>query len=73
MNRVREGRFLRKKSQLKLYLESGVTPCVISWIECGRWNATREQQIKLAGALGFEVGWLFPEGDNKQQEDPEQV
>jgi len=60
MNRLREGRFKKKKSQLKLYLESGVTPCIISWIETGRWNPTETQKIKLANALGVEVDWLFP-------------
>ena len=69
MNKLREGRFRRKKSQLKLYLESGVTPCIISWIECGRWNPSEEQKLKLANALGFEVSWMFPEENNMREKD----
>lgn len=55
----------RNMSQLKLYLETGVAPCIISWIENGRWNPTKEQQLKLATALGLDVGLLFPEKHKK--------
>lgn len=64
MNRLREARSKRRKSQLKLYLETGVVPCIISWIENGRWNPTEIQKIKLANALSVEVDWLFPKEDN---------
>lgn len=64
MNRLREARSKRRKSQLKLYLETGITPCVISWIENGRWNPTETQKIKLANALHVEVDWLFSKENN---------
>ena len=60
MNRLREARSKRRKSQLKLYLEIGITPCIISWIENGRWNPSEEEKVKLANALHVEVDWLFP-------------
>ena len=63
MNRLREARSKRRKSQLKLYLETGITPCVISWIENGRWNPTEIQKKKLAKALGVKKGWLFLENE----------
>ena len=63
MNRLREARSKRRKSQLKLYLETGITPCVISWIENGRWNSTEIQKKKLAKALGVKKDWLFLENE----------
>jgi transcriptional regulator with XRE-family HTH domain len=63
MNRLREARSKRRKSQLKLYLETGITPCVISWIENGRWNPTEIQKKKLAKALGVKKNWLFSENE----------
>ncbi len=63
MNRLREARSKRRKSQLKLYLETGITPCVISWIENGRWNPTEIQKKKLAKALGVQKNWLFSENE----------
>jgi len=69
MNRLREARSKRRKSQLKLYLETGVVPCIISWIENGRWNPSKEQKLKLANALGFEVSWMFPGENNRKEKD----
>jgi len=63
MNRLREARSKRRKSQLKLYLETGITPCVISWIENGCWNATKIRKKKLAKALGVKKNWLFSENE----------
>jgi transcriptional regulator with XRE-family HTH domain len=65
MNRLREVRSNRRKSQLKLYLETGITPCIISWIENGRWNPSDEEEAKLAKALNVEKDWLFPKEGNK--------
>lgn len=65
MNRLREARFKKKQTQLRLYLETGITPCVISWIENGRWNPSEEEKEKLAKALGVERDWLFPKEDSK--------
>ena len=60
MNRLKEARFKKKQTQLRLYLETGITPCVISWIENGRWNPSEEEKEKLTKALGVTKDWLFP-------------
>jgi len=65
MNRLKEARFKKKQTQLRLYLETGITPCVISWIENGRWNPSDEEEAKLAKALSVERDWLFPKEDSK--------
>ena len=65
MNRLKEARFKRNKSQLELYQEIGIWPCIISWIENGRWNPSDEEEAKLAKALTVERDWLFPKEDSK--------
>lgn len=65
MNRLKEARFKKKQTQLRLYLETGITPCVISWIENGRWNPSDEEEAKLAKALSVEKDWLFPREGNE--------
>jgi transcriptional regulator with XRE-family HTH domain len=65
MNRLKEARFKKKQTQLRLYLETGITPCVISWIENGRWNPSDEEEAKLAKALSVEKDWLFPKEGNE--------
>ena len=65
MNRLKEARFKKNQTQLRLYLETGITPCVISWIENGRWNPSDEEEAKLAKALNVEKDWLFPKEGNK--------
>ena len=64
MNKLKETRFRKEKSQLQLYLETGIAPCIISWIENGRWNPSEKEKIKLANALNTEVDWLFPKENN---------
>lgn len=60
MNRLRQTRFEKKKSQLKIYKETGIFPSYISWIESGRLNPTETEKTKIANCLGVEKDWLFP-------------
>jgi transcriptional regulator with XRE-family HTH domain len=63
MNRLKEARFKRNKSQLELYQEIGIWPSKISYIENGYWNPSEEEKEKLAKALGVKKDWLFLENE----------
>jgi len=60
MNRLKETRFGKGKSQLKVYLETGIWPSRISEIENGHRIPTESEKVKLANALEVEKGFLFP-------------
>jgi transcriptional regulator with XRE-family HTH domain len=66
-NRLKEARFFAKKSQIKLWLESGVHYSTISRIECGYLKPTETQQRSLAKALQVKPSWLFPEKQEEEQ------
>ena len=59
-NRIKEARFFAGKSQIMLWLQTGIHFSTISRIECGYVDPNEDQKKKLARALGVEVGWLFP-------------
>jgi len=61
MNRLREARFKKNKTQIQLFIDTGICQSKISYIENGYWIASEEEKIKLANALGVEKDWLFPE------------
>jgi len=61
MNRLKEARFKKRKSQIQLFKETGIWPSKISYIENGYWNPSEEEKEKLAKALGVKKEWLFPE------------
>ena len=60
MNRVHEVRTKTRKTQAQISSLTGLAQPYISYIERGFWNPTDEEKIKIANALGVEVGWLFP-------------
>jgi len=60
MTRLKEARFSSRKTQMQLWLETGIHYSTISRIECGDIIPTEEQKEKLATALQVEVEWLFP-------------
>jgi len=60
-NRMKEARFFANKSQMELFLVTGIHYSTISRIECGYIQPTGEQISKLAGALKVKKGWLFPQ------------
>ena len=60
-NKLKEARFFSGKTQIQLWLETGIHYCTISRIECGYLKPTEEQKKKLAKALDRERGWLFGE------------
>jgi len=59
-NRLKEARLRAMKSQIRLWLETGVHFSTISRIECGYLDASPDQKGKLAAALRVDVDWLFP-------------
>ena len=65
MNRLRQVRFEKRKSQLKIYKETGIFPSYISWIESGRLNPTEVEKVKLADCLDVKKDWLFPKENLK--------
>jgi len=60
-NRVKEGRFFEKKTQLDLSIKTGIDHATISRIERGYQIPSESQKIKLAKALNRDIAWLFPE------------
>lgn len=62
MNRLREIRQKQRKSQLQLYLESGIQPSRVSYIENGHWIPSDEDKKALAIALKVDVEEVFPAG-----------
>lgn len=64
MNKLREARFEKRKSQILLFKETGIWPSRISCIENDHLEATRTEKKKLATALDWEVKLLFPENDD---------
>jgi transcriptional regulator with XRE-family HTH domain len=71
MNRLREARFRRRISQLRLFKVTGVWPSKISAIENDLLPPTGEQKKKLSKALNYPIEWLFPiedrEGENAEE------
>jgi transcriptional regulator with XRE-family HTH domain len=61
MNRLRETRFKKSKTQIQLFKVTGIWPSRISYIENGYMEAKEEEKKKLSEALGVEKNWLFPE------------
>jgi len=59
-NRLKEARFQARKPQIRLWLETGIHYSTISRIECGYIEPTKEQQEKLAEALGKPLEFVFP-------------
>jgi transcriptional regulator with XRE-family HTH domain len=60
MNRLREARFKKRKSQIQLFKETGIWPSRISYIENGYMRPHEEEEIRISNTLGFERSWLFP-------------
>jgi len=60
MNRVKEARFKKGKTQIQLFKETGMWPSRISYIENGYMKPSKKEKKKLANALSVEVDWLFP-------------
>jgi len=66
-NRLKEARFFKKKTQVQLYLETGIHFSTISRIEGGYVQPSKEQRIKLVSALGVDEEWLFPMNGGKNE------
>lgn len=59
MNRLRESRVVKRITQFRLRLETGVHPSKISLIENNLVEATEDEKQKLAKALGVSVAEIF--------------
>jgi len=66
-NRLKEARFFKRKTQVQLFLETGIHFSTISRIEGGYVNPSNEQREKLACVLGVDEGWLFPKDGEKNE------
>ena len=60
MNRVKEARFKKGKTQIQLFKETGMWPSRISYIENGYMKPSKKEKKKLTNALHVKVDWLFP-------------
>jgi len=65
MNRLKEARFKKSKSQIQLFKETGIWTSKISYFENGYWIPTEEEKIRLANALDVKKDWLFPKDINE--------
>jgi len=65
MNRVKEARFKKGKTQMQLFKETGMWPSRISYIENGYMRPREEEEIRISNTLGFERSWVFPRKDSK--------
>jgi transcriptional regulator with XRE-family HTH domain len=61
MNRIREGRFTRRITQMRLAIKVRISPSKLSYIENGLVLADEKLKRKLARALKVDPAWLFPE------------
>lgn len=59
-NRLRENRISKGLNQVELAAKASVSVSLISQLENGR-RISRRKKIKVASALGLEVGQVFPE------------
>ena len=66
MNRLKEARFKRNITQIRLWQKCGIQPFRISFIENGYVKARPAEKEKIADALGFPMDWLFPERKKKK-------
>jgi transcriptional regulator with XRE-family HTH domain len=55
-------------NQTELGFHAGASPSIISLIENGKRNPSTATLAKIAGALGVEVGELFPKGPSSSPE-----
>lgn len=63
MNRLREVRVIRRVTQFRLRLETGIHPSKISLIENDLVEPTADEKIRLASALGVTIEEIFEDGE----------
>ena len=63
MNRLKEIRFKKCKTQIQLFKDTGIWPSRVSYIENGYMEAKEAEKIKLSKALGVKKDWLFPKNE----------
>jgi transcriptional regulator with XRE-family HTH domain len=66
VNRLREVRFQKRLSQIRLALRVGISPSRISYFENELARPTKQQRVKLARALKEDLGLLFPEDEDEK-------
>ncbi|MHA2217640.1 MAG: helix-turn-helix domain-containing protein [Candidatus Hodarchaeales archaeon] len=60
MNRLKETRFRKGKTQIQLFKETGIWASRISYIENGYMKPRKKEKQMLAEALCVDENWLFP-------------
>lgn len=63
MNRLREERVIRRITQIKVALATGINPSKISLIENGYIQPRDDEKAKLSNALGVSPETIFPEAE----------
>jgi len=58
---MKESRFYAGKTQMDLFVETGIHYSTISRIECGYLKSTDDQRKQIAESLDVQPSWLFPE------------
>jgi len=64
MNRLREIRVVKRFTQFRLRIETGIHQSKISLIENGLVQPNQAEEKKLAQALGVKAEDLFPEAND---------
>ncbi len=65
--KLKEARFNKRMSQMRLFLVTGIWPSKISCIENDLINPTADEKRKLAEALGYSQEWLFPREEKRSE------
>jgi len=60
-NKLRELRLSKGVSQIELAVQASTCVSTVWMLEHGKGNVSRRKKIKVASALGLEVGQVFPE------------
>jgi len=67
MNRLREARVLKRITQFRLRLETGINPSKISLGENGLVEFSEDEKQKLAKALNVPVEEIFPDPETSTE------
>ncbi len=70
MIRLKEARFNKRMSQMRLFLMTRIWPSKISCIENDLISPTADEKRKLAEALGYSQEWLFPQEEKRSVKIP---
>lgn len=73
MNRLKEGRFKAKLTQMRLAIKVKISPAKLSYIENNLVAADEKLKRRLARVLKVDPAWLFPEPGKSSDVSPNEI